>query len=120
MSRFKTKDRLIMVTLQRAIPVAFLAVLITACQSSTPVASAPTRYLTIVRLQSRNYSIEISAGPRSPVYSITDSAGQLICDNLSLTDLRIAHPELFNLLAPALAPNATASAVSPIIFADDR
>jgi hypothetical protein len=84
-----------------------------------PTASpAAVRYPPIVRLESRHYSIEISAGPRAPVYSIATASGEMLVSNVSLDDLRTGHPELFKLVAPALNP--TASAAMPMIFADDR
>jgi len=108
--------------LPRLIPHACLAaVVLTACHGSTPSSTtAQVSYPRIVRLESRSYSIDISAGPRAPVYSIRNATGQSLCTNLSLTDLRNSHPELYSLLAPALAPTAAASAADPVISADDR
>jgi hypothetical protein len=98
------------------------ALFLAACRSSGPSANAlaPVSYPTIVRLESRNYSIEISAGPHAPVYSIKAASGQMLCENLSLAQLHQSHPQLFNLLAPALAPDATANATTADIFSDDR
>jgi hypothetical protein len=118
------QGRSYIVTLARKFPVAFVAtVVLAACSRSTPTTVAPVaaaQYPAIVRLESRHYSINISAGPRCPVYSITNSAGESLVSNISLEDLRTKHPDLFNLLAPALAPKATASAATPVVFADDR
>lgn len=110
-------------TFIRTISLALVGLTVASCHSTTSdtSTSAVAKYPPIVRLQNRSYAIQISAGPRSPLYSITNSAGRLLCDNITLTDLQSQHRDLFNLLAPALAPNATATiADSPIIFADDR
>jgi hypothetical protein len=111
-----------MLMLHRLIlPAGLAAVILMACHGSTPsAAKAQACYPKIVRLQSRSFTIDITAGPKVPVYSIKNAAGQSLCTNLSLADLRNSHPELFNLVAPALAPTATASVAEPIISADDR
>jgi hypothetical protein len=89
--------------------------------ASTPVA-AVRHYPTIVRLESRHYSITISAGPRCPLYSIASSSGEMFVENISLGELHVSHPEFYNLLAPALAPEAAASAANsaPIFCADNQ
>ena len=76
---------------------------------STARAGARVSFPPIVRLASRNYSIEISAGPKGPVYSIHSATGEMLCENLTLGELRKDRPELFQLLVPpASARVATA------------
>jgi hypothetical protein len=92
------------------------------CSHSIPSPSpgAAVRYPTIVRLESRYYSITISAGPRCPLYSVSSATGEMFVENISLGDLHAAHPELYNLIAPALAPEASANAadVRADVYAD--
>jgi hypothetical protein len=89
-----------------------ILVVLTSCSHSTPVASSGNpspRYPMIVRLKSRHYSITISAAPRGPVYSVANSGGEMLVENLSLDALHTAHPDLYSLVAPALAPSASAT-----------
>jgi hypothetical protein len=115
--RFKIEEGLIRSVIHLSSVVCVAGIFLAACEppSSAPVA---VHYPPIVRLVSRHYTIDISAGPRAPVYSIATVGGQMLVSNASLEDLRTEHPELFKLVAPALNP--TASAATPMIFADDR
>lgn len=74
-------------------------------------AQAPAReHQVIVKLVSRNYSVVISEGPQSPLYTIRGATGQLLASNLTLNQLRDSRPDLYNALAPALSPKASAMA----------
>lgn len=80
-------------------------------------AIAPERPV-IVRLESRFYSVVISAGPRSPLYTVHNANGQLLAQNLTLDELRSSRRDLFDQLAPALSPKGSASA--SVLWADSR
>lgn len=69
----------------------------------------------IVRLVGRNYSVVISAGPKAPVYTVRDGAGQLLAQNLTLEELRQDHVDLYDKIAPALSPHSTA-----VVWASSR
>jgi hypothetical protein len=90
-----------------------MAVSMLGCSRATP-AVAPSglvqSYPTIVRLEGRQYSVLITAGPKSPLYTVSRKSGEVLVANASLNEMRDTHPELFNLLAPALSPEASASA----------
>jgi hypothetical protein len=72
----------------------------------------------IVRLESRFYSVVISAGPKSPLYTVHNASGELLAQNLTLDELRSSRRDLYDQLAPALSPKSTTSA--SILWADKR
>lgn len=76
--------------------------------AAAPAAVAPQGPV-IVRLVGRNYSVVISAGPKAPVYTVRDGAGQLLALNLTLEELRLNHSDLYDKLAPAISPHSTVS-----------
>jgi hypothetical protein len=78
---------------------------------------APARPV-IVRLESRFYSVVISAGPKSPLYTVHNASGELMAQNLTLDELRSSRRDLYDQLAPALSPKGSASA--SVLWADSR
>jgi hypothetical protein len=64
----------------------------------------------IVRLVSRHYSVVISAGRTAPVYTIHDASGGLLASNVTLDQLRQSRVDLYDHLAPLIAPENSASA----------
>lgn len=64
----------------------------------------------IVRLVSRHYSVVISAGPKSPVYTIRNASGGLLASNITLDQLRQTRVDLYDQLAPLISPQGSASA----------
>jgi hypothetical protein len=62
----------------------------------------------IVRLVGQHEIITITAGPTSPLYTITDSSGHVIVADMSLPDLKKNRPDLYDQLAPDLAPESEA------------
>lgn len=88
-----------------------------ATQTSLAPATSPNGPV-IVRLVGRNYSVVISAGPKSPVYTIRNGAGQLLAQNLTLEELRLARTDLYDKLAPAISPESTVSDAQ--VMADSR
>jgi len=90
-----------------------LLALLSACTS--PKTSAPTTEVAastaatepvIVRLVSRDKSITISAGPGHALYSVTDAAGKTVVSKATLDNLKTAHPDLYQHVAPGVTAYA--------------
>ncbi|HEY2589152.1 MAG TPA: hypothetical protein VGI81_25640 [Tepidisphaeraceae bacterium] len=64
----------------------------------------------IVRLVSRHYTVVISAGATSPVYTIRSAPGGLLASNVTLDQLRQTRVDLYDQLAPLISPQGSASA----------
>ena len=86
-------------------------------QHRAPVAKGPTitpkaapQGPVIVRLVSRHYSVVISAGAKSPVYTIQSASGDLLASNVTLDQLRHSRADLYDQLAPLISPEGSASA----------
>jgi hypothetical protein len=77
--------------------------------AARPAPSSPDLPV-IVRLVGRNYSVVISAGHKAPVYTVRGSDGRLLAQNVTLEELRLAHEDLYDKLAPAISPGKTVSA----------
>ena len=71
-------------------------------------ASASKAFPTITRLVGRDVTITITAGPRGPLYSATDRAGKPLASDLTLDQLRAAHPALYKQIEPAVCHTAPA------------
>lgn len=86
--------------------------------ASAPLAKAGTRSPAlpgaqgpvIVRLVSRHYTVVISAGAKSPVYTIRNAAGDLLASDVTLDQLRDTRVDLYDQLAPLISPEGSASA----------
>jgi hypothetical protein len=76
---------------------------------TTPAQAAPQGPV-IVRLVSRHYTVVVSAGPKSPVYTIHSAAGDLLASNVTLDQLRQTRVDLYDQLAPLISPEGSASA----------
>lgn len=66
----------------------------------------------IVRLLGRNYSVVISAGPKSPVYTIRNATGAVVARDVTLNELRDSRVDLYDQLAPLISPTNSAMATS--------
>src|SRR4051794_9513098 len=66
----------------------------------------------IVRIVSRRYMIVVSAGKLGPLYTVTNAAGQVVADGVTLAELRLVDNNLYQELVPAIAPSASADASS--------
>jgi hypothetical protein len=62
----------------------------------------------IVRLVGRRYTVNVTAGPKAPLYTITDLSGKVLADNMTLAQLRVSDQSLYEEIVPALAPEARA------------
>ena len=72
----------------------------TALQSPGPDG---TQYPVITRLQGRNKTITIVAGPQGPLYSATTAGGVAIVTNARLDTLREQQPEIYREVQSAVA-----------------
>jgi len=64
----------------------------TQSQSARPQTVA---HLEIVRLVGRHHTIIITAGPKTPLYTIATNSGQVLASNLTLEQLRQTQPDLY-------------------------
>jgi hypothetical protein len=80
------------------------------CASQPGPSSSVTSNPVITRLVSRHEVITITAGPGAPLYTVADPSGRVLVSGMTLHDLKTTDPELYERLAPALAPEADASA----------
>lgn len=88
----------------------------TAPPSITPSAAAPApQGPVIVTLRGQHYSIVISAGHGSPVYTVQTASGELLASNLTLDEIRRTNFDLYQQLAPMLSPGR--SAASAVVWA---
>lgn len=62
----------------------------------------------IVHLVGRHETITVTSSPRGPLYSARGSDGQTIVANATLDELRAEHPEIYRLLEPGVAADASA------------
>jgi hypothetical protein len=89
---------------------ALSVITVAGCASQPGPSSAVASNPVITRLVSRNEVITITAGPVAPLYTVADPSGRVLVSGMTLHDLKTADPELYERLAPALAPEADASA----------
>ena len=93
------------------------------------VAAAPTtapstvpapEYPVIVQLVGRDKQVVISSGPNGPVYSAFSKRGTALATNLTLTELREYHPDLYRFVHPAVVARASddSSSSEPLLLAD--
>jgi len=57
----------------------------------------------ITRLVGRDLTITILSSPRGPLYTAADRSGHTLARNLTLDELRAAHPALHQQIEPAVA-----------------
>jgi hypothetical protein len=57
----------------------------------------------ITHVVGRDLSILVVSSPRGPLYSATDRSGKPLAQNLTLDELRAAHPSLHQQIEPAVA-----------------
>ncbi len=57
-------------------------------------------------IEKRDRTITIMAGPKGAVYSVKTAAGKVLCDKVSLDQLRVQAPELHQFIKSAMAANS--------------
>ncbi len=68
--------------------------------------AAPSDFPVIGYIEKRDRTITIMAGPKGPVYSVKTAAGKVLCDKVSLDQLRVQAPELHQFIKSAVAANS--------------
>jgi hypothetical protein len=66
----------------------------------------------IVRLVGRRYTVNVTAGPKAPLYTIMDLKGNVLAENMTLAQLQVSDQNLYEEVAPALAPETRADLAS--------
>jgi hypothetical protein len=71
--------------------------------AAAPPSPAAEPGLEIVELRSRDNIIVVTSGPDGPLYSAKTYAGETLVSNVTLGELRDAHPELYKQIMPVVA-----------------
>jgi len=66
----------------------------------------------IVHLVGRHETITVTSSPRGPLYSARNAGGETIVANATLDELRAEYPEIYRLLEPGVAADASADVSS--------
>lgn len=84
-------------------------------QSQAPRATADDpQGPVIVRLVGRHQTITVTSGPAGALYSAQTATGKMIVANATLDELRTDHPEVYRLLEPGIAADASVGRGIPI------
>src|SRR4051812_46299570 len=59
----------------------------------------------VTTLRFRNHTIQIKATKAEPLYTLFDQKGQLLAKEMTAENLRVKHPDLFELVRTAIASN---------------
>ena len=73
--------------------------------ASSATDQRPITYRLITKIVSRHYTIEVSAGPTEPVYTVMGEDGNPLVDHITLGAMKQANPTLFNSVSSTLAMN---------------
>jgi hypothetical protein len=75
--------------------------------ASKPAATTNTLadYPIIGHIEKRDRTITIKSGPKETIYSVKSADGKLLCNNLTLEQLRAQSPELHEFVKTAVAGN---------------
>ena len=93
----------------------------------SPASNSPTTNYTsapdlpiIGHIEKQSRTITIKAGPKSTVYSVKSADGKILCNNLTLEQLRVQAPELHQFVKTAVVGNISngASADSRLRITD--
>lgn len=66
-------------------------------------AAGRAHYPLITRIATKDLTISVSSGPAGPLYTVTNRSGNELAIDLSLDDLRAQQPQLYEMIAPAIA-----------------
>ena len=82
-------------------------------RSAPPVPQAPTtkisNYPVIVHVVSRDHTMTVSAGPKGPVYSLSDQKGKVMIADATGEEFEKLQPELYHHIRGTIAVHADAS-----------
>lgn len=66
----------------------------------------------IVRLVGRHETITVTSSPNGPLYTAQTSNGETLVANATLDELKAEHPEIYRLLEPGVAADASVEPAS--------
>lgn len=98
-------------------------------RAKTPVAVAEPSGPVIVRLVGRHQSVIVTSSGQGPRYSVRDNSGKMLVANATLDQLRTDHPDVYRLVEPSIAVDASvetrtevpaAATVGPTLMLDSR
>jgi hypothetical protein len=76
----------------------------TTAQAATNNSAAPD-FPIIGYIEKRDRTITIKAGPKGTIYSVKSADGKVLCNNVTLEQLRAQSPELHEFVKTAVAGN---------------
>jgi hypothetical protein len=85
--------------------------------SATSNGPAHADFPVIGYLEKRDRTLTILSGPKGPLYSVKTAAGKVLCDKVSLEQLRVQAPELHQFIKSAIAGSAKGAIVDASIRA---
>ena len=82
-------------------------------QSTASATNAATPDFPIIGyIEKRDRTITIKSGPKETIYSVKSADGKLLCNNLTLEQLRAQSPELHEFVKTAVAGNISNGATA--------
>jgi hypothetical protein len=75
--------------------------------AKTPAAIATPQGPVIVRLVGRHQTVTVTSSGNGPLYSVQNDKGKLVVANATLEELRAEHPDMYQLVEPTLAVDAS-------------
>jgi propanediol dehydratase small subunit len=92
----------------------------TSSKPSAATTNAVADYPIIGHIEKRDRTITIKAGPKETIYSVKSADGKVLCNNVTLEQLRAQSPDLHEFVKTAVAGNISngASADSRIRITD--
>lgn len=73
---------------------------------SEPAGAATVDTHPIVKVVTRSGTVTIRITEAGPIYTIRGKDGKLVAENLSEMELKIKHPDLYELIMPAVATSS--------------
>ncbi len=71
--------------------------------TSTHTEEPITNHPVLLRLEGRDETIVIKAAPGAPLYSVLTSAGEVVVQDMTLTDLAVHDSQLYDRVRSAIA-----------------
>jgi hypothetical protein len=93
-----------------------------ASSKSSATTNSVTDFPIIGHIEKRDRTITIKSGPKGTIYSVKSADGKVLCNNLTLEQLRAQSPELHEFVKTAVAGNISngASGDSRLRITDGR
>jgi len=77
----------------------------TAPSKTSATTNAVVDYPIIGHIEKRDRTITIKAGPKETIYSVISADGKVLCNNITLEQLRAQSPDLHEFVKTAVAGN---------------